>query len=176
MLGRDFEDEVWLRFVFELVIWPNRLLWKDELNLRVRCAFGNVSLIWSAQKGLTLWPFVEIKLSDVIRVTAYEFLWWIITLKQWSPLPFITREHSSLTNLRNVVEVLLACIMTSTTQVTKFIAKRTYLHSKSQMQMCKTKNFSPNGKAELSVDSCPIGWIEENRHSPSGILGQSKKT
>ena len=42
MLGRDFDDEVWLRFVFELVIWPNRLLWKDELNPRVRCAFGNV--------------------------------------------------------------------------------------------------------------------------------------
>ena len=44
MLGRDFEDEVWLRFVFELVIWPNRLLWKDELNPRVRCAFGNVCI------------------------------------------------------------------------------------------------------------------------------------
>ena len=44
------------------------------------------------------------------------------------------------------------------------------------MQMCKSTNFSPNGKAELSVDSCPIGWIEENRDSPSGILGQSKKT
>ena len=43
MLGRDFEGEVWLRFVFELdMIWPNRLLWKDELNPRVRCAFGNV--------------------------------------------------------------------------------------------------------------------------------------
>jgi len=41
-LGRDFEDEVWSRFGFELVIWPNRLLWKDELNPRVRCAFGNV--------------------------------------------------------------------------------------------------------------------------------------
>ena len=52
MLGWDFEDEVWLRFVFELLIWPNRLLWKDELNPRVRCAFGNVlmyrpSWIWS---------------------------------------------------------------------------------------------------------------------------------
>ena len=45
MLGRDFEDEVWLRFVFELVIWPNRLLWKDELIPRVRCAFGNVFLL-----------------------------------------------------------------------------------------------------------------------------------
>ena len=44
MLGRDFEDEVWSRFVVELVIWPNRLLWKDELNPRVCCAFGNVSI------------------------------------------------------------------------------------------------------------------------------------
>ena len=43
MLSRDFEDEVWSRFAFELVIWPDRLLWKDELNPRVRCAFGNVS-------------------------------------------------------------------------------------------------------------------------------------
>ena len=42
MFGRDFEDEVWSRFVFELVIWPNSLLWKDELDPRVRCAFGNV--------------------------------------------------------------------------------------------------------------------------------------
>ena len=58
--------------------------------------------------------------------------------------------------------------------VTSFFANRTY--TKGQRQMYKSKNFSPNGKAELSVDSCPIGWIEENRHSPSGILGQSKKT
>ena len=42
MLGRDFEAEVSSRFVFELVICPNRLLRKDELNPRVRCAFGNV--------------------------------------------------------------------------------------------------------------------------------------
>ena len=28
--------------MFELVIWTNSLLWKDELNPRVRCAFGNV--------------------------------------------------------------------------------------------------------------------------------------
>ena len=45
MIGRDFEDEVWSRFVFELMIWPNRLLWKDELNPRVRCAFGNVFFV-----------------------------------------------------------------------------------------------------------------------------------
>ena len=44
MFGRDFEAGVSSRFVFELVIWPNRLLRKDELNPRVRCAFGNVLL------------------------------------------------------------------------------------------------------------------------------------
>ena len=32
--------------MFELVICPNRLLWKDELNPQVRCAFGNV-YYWS---------------------------------------------------------------------------------------------------------------------------------
>ena len=35
MLGRCSNDEIWSRFVFELVIW-------SDLNPRVRCAFGNV--------------------------------------------------------------------------------------------------------------------------------------
>ena len=43
--GRDYEKEIWSRFVFEPVMWPIRLLCKDELNHRVRCAFGNVSSI-----------------------------------------------------------------------------------------------------------------------------------
>ena len=38
MLSQDSEDEIRSRFAFELAIW----LWKDELNPRVRCAFGNV--------------------------------------------------------------------------------------------------------------------------------------
>ena len=38
MLSQDFEDEIRSRFVFELAI----LLWQDELNQLVRCAFGNV--------------------------------------------------------------------------------------------------------------------------------------
>ena len=42
MLSRDSDDEMWSRFVFELVIWPQKLLCQDELNPRVRCAFGNV--------------------------------------------------------------------------------------------------------------------------------------
>ena len=39
MLSQDSEDEIQSRFVFELAIW----LWQDELNPKVRCAFGNVS-------------------------------------------------------------------------------------------------------------------------------------
>ena len=38
MLSQDSEDEIRSRLVFELAIW----LWQDELNPRVRCAFGNV--------------------------------------------------------------------------------------------------------------------------------------
>ena len=55
MCSRDYEDEMWSRFVFELVIWPNRLLWKDELNPRVRCAFGNV--FFTRPPGL--WSFIK---------------------------------------------------------------------------------------------------------------------
>ena len=42
MLSQDSEDEIRSRFVFELAIW----LWQDELNPRVRCAFGNVLLMF----------------------------------------------------------------------------------------------------------------------------------
>ena len=46
MLSRDSEDEMW--FVFELWYDLKKLLWQDELNPRVRCAFGNVfSRTWS---------------------------------------------------------------------------------------------------------------------------------
>ena len=38
MLSQDSEDDIRSRFAFELAIW----LWQDELNPRVRCAFGNV--------------------------------------------------------------------------------------------------------------------------------------
>ena len=46
MLSQDSEDEIRSRFVFELAIW----LWQDELNPRVRCAFGNVSLTRGGNK------------------------------------------------------------------------------------------------------------------------------
>ena len=41
MLSQDSEDEIRSRFAFALAIW----LWQDELNPRVRCAFGNVFFI-----------------------------------------------------------------------------------------------------------------------------------
>ena len=46
MLSQDSEDEMRSRFVFVLAIW----LWQDELNPRVRCAFGNVFHINSHEK------------------------------------------------------------------------------------------------------------------------------
>ena len=50
MFGWDFEVNAWSRFWRRnlimicdwIVIWSIRLLWLDELNPRVRCAFGNV--------------------------------------------------------------------------------------------------------------------------------------
>ena len=67
MLGRDFEDEVWSRFVFELVIWPNRLLWKDELNPRVRCAFGNVFLLNSDQYQHISFGGLYVKIRSAVQ-------------------------------------------------------------------------------------------------------------
>ena len=40
--SRDSEDEMWPRFVLSLWYDFKKLLWQDELNPRVRCAFGNV--------------------------------------------------------------------------------------------------------------------------------------
>ena len=50
MFGWNFEVNAWSRFWRRnlimicdwIVIWPIRLLWLDELNPWVRCAFGNV--------------------------------------------------------------------------------------------------------------------------------------
>ena len=42
MLGRDFEDEVGQDLCLNLWHDLEKLLWQDELNPRVRCAFGNV--------------------------------------------------------------------------------------------------------------------------------------
>ena len=46
--------EMWSRFVFELLIWPQKLLWQDELNSRVRCAFGNVFVFRVAANDITI--------------------------------------------------------------------------------------------------------------------------
>ena len=42
MLGPDFEDEFDQDLCLNLWNDFKKLLWKDELNPRVRCAFGNV--------------------------------------------------------------------------------------------------------------------------------------
>ena len=44
MLGRDSEGEIWSRF---MNLWYDfkKLLWQDELNPRVLCAFGNVYIL-----------------------------------------------------------------------------------------------------------------------------------
>ena len=54
MLSQESEDEIRSRFAFELAIW----LWQDELNPRVRCAFGNVCTSTSKRKILSL-PFSQ---------------------------------------------------------------------------------------------------------------------
>ena len=47
------DADVWLRFLVDadlcLNLWYDlkKLLWQDELNPRVRCAFGNVLLMFS---------------------------------------------------------------------------------------------------------------------------------
>ena len=54
--------------MFELEIWPQKLLWQDELNPRVRCAFGNVSFIirkfasykHQSKHVLHIYPLVEL--------------------------------------------------------------------------------------------------------------------
>ena len=72
----DFEDEVWSKFVFELVIWPSRFLWKDELNPRVRCAFGNVSFSLTYRKSTSEELSREISGSPLPQVLArIERLW-----------------------------------------------------------------------------------------------------
>ena len=66
MLSRDSEDEMWSRLVFEVMIWPQKWLWQDELNPRVRCAFGNVSLLCMFQYQASRQP------------------WWTVSFWFWS--------------------------------------------------------------------------------------------
>ena len=75
MLSQDSEDEIRSRFVFELAIW----LWQDELNPRVRCAFGNVYLHFTIAGGDTFSCYLP-KL-----IFSFTFL----------PLPFIQPSFSS---------------------------------------------------------------------------------
>ena len=49
--------------MFELVIRPQKLLWQDELNPRVRCAFGNVFEL----SKLTLIPGGKVAMLLAVR-------------------------------------------------------------------------------------------------------------
>ena len=54
MLGPDFEDEFDQDLCLNLLNYFKKLLWKDELNPRVRCTFGNVLglFCYTTYKGL----------------------------------------------------------------------------------------------------------------------------
>ena len=133
MLGRDFEDEVWTRFVFELVIWPNRLLWKDELNPRVRCAFGNVFKFKSMSLYCSHWCRIQKSVSHLIKYWAVldsykkqdlslidwrtDFCWVETWWGRRMPIanlitfyPFLWRGKGSLTPIRNLVFLCKLCL------------------------------------------------------------------
>ena len=105
MLGRGFEDEVWLRFVFELLIWPNRLLWKDELNPRVRCAFGNVSIYPSSGQCIVTVFHMSINIlmletvsegvviAHIPAATHISFIRRPSSKCCWSKIPFSFEHH-----------------------------------------------------------------------------------
>ena len=56
MLSRDSEDKMWCDLCLNLWYDLKKLLWQDELNPRVRCAFGNVYYI---DGGVILFGFVS---------------------------------------------------------------------------------------------------------------------
>ena len=76
MLSQDSEDEIRSRFVFELAIW----LWQDELNPRVRCAFGNVYYS-EGNSGAYSWRSTSTT-SKPERVVIFPlfFLWLVVFL------------------------------------------------------------------------------------------------
>ena len=68
MLSQDSEDEIRSRFVFKLAIW----LWQDELNPRVRCAFGNVPII--SPNSTQVRSFTGL-VSQLFELTKLKFTW-----------------------------------------------------------------------------------------------------
>ena len=85
MLGRDSEDDIWSWFVIELVIWPIRLLWLDELNPQVRCAFGNVYTYGARGAGIKTSMYYVFLLWMASRDNAmFHLSWqykWLIVIK-----------------------------------------------------------------------------------------------
>ena len=68
MLGRYSEDEIWSRFLFQLVIWPKQVtlvswtqpsgplcLWQCLLEAHVWLAFHHILGVWVCGKSLTIW-------------------------------------------------------------------------------------------------------------------------
>ena len=77
MLGRDSEDETWSRFLFELAIW----LWQDELNPRVRCAFGNVYYSEGNSGAYSWWSTSTTSKPERVVIFPLFFLWLVVFLK-----------------------------------------------------------------------------------------------
>ena len=108
MLSRDSEDKMGCDLCLNLWYDLKRLLWQDELNPRVRCAFGNVSLpphalIWlfsqilkdinvkhySREKGLkmgpdniTVWNPIEQVLHEFFQLKFIQVVFWHIAIKK----------------------------------------------------------------------------------------------
>ena len=81
MLSRDSEDKMGCDLCLNLWYDLKRLLWQDELNPRVRCAFGNVLLLLLLKsKVKRLQPFqIDIKPSEVPG-GAYSY-WLSLSIK-----------------------------------------------------------------------------------------------
>ena len=109
MLGRDFEDEIWSIFVFELVIWPQMLLWQDELNPRVRCAFGNVCGFSCVLPWLTLRSTVILIQENLMwNIDIYWCIYNICVFRiSWSLIQSLWRFSNSLRNFAALFIVFL---------------------------------------------------------------------
>ena len=107
MLSRDSEDEFDQDLCLNLWNYFKKLLWKDELNPRVRCAFGNVLfLITYVLEGLRARFNQSIPCSFIvclsIKNTRTSFWKMTLTLTKWSKSLQIELQ-------RFIVEYLRSC-------------------------------------------------------------------
>ena len=94
MLSQDSEDEIRSRFTFELAIW----LWKDELNPRVRCAFGNVSIYPSS--GQCIVTVFHMSINILMLETVSEGVV-IAHIPAATHISFIRRPSSKMLLVKN---------------------------------------------------------------------------